>query len=64
MHEERKNLDFIPLIDPAVTTRFEEVAIENGTSATEVLTDFMKDYIVSNGHPEQVRNRWPWNKPV
>ena len=28
----------------------------------DVLTDFMKDYVVSGGHPEQVVNKWPWNK--
>ena len=41
---------------------FKRTAEENGFTAKEVLSDFLKDYIVSNGHPELVVNRWPWNK--
>lgn len=49
-------------IDEELATLFRKVTSENGVSAKEVLIDFMKDYIVSGGHPEQVVNRWPWNK--
>ena len=42
--------------------KFAEVAAHNGESADEILSGFMKDYIVSGGHPEQVINKWPWNK--
>ena len=41
---------------------FRKAAGKNGESADEILSSFMKDYIVSDGHPEQVVNRWPWNR--
>ena len=50
------------LKDEELKKLFDKVTLENGTTAKEVLNDFMKDYIVSNGHPEQVVNKWPWNK--
>lgn len=43
-------------------TLFRKGTSENGVAAKDVLTDFMKDYVVSGGHPEQVVNKWPWNK--
>ncbi len=49
-------------IDSEMIERFKKVAEENEASAKEVLTDFMKDYIVSSGHPERVVNKWPWNR--
>lgn len=49
-------------IDSELVERFKKVAEENEATAKEVLTDFMKDYIVSSGHPEQVVNKWPWNR--
>lgn len=33
---------------------FDRVAKQNGHSAETVLSNFIKDYIVSGGHPEQV----------
>ena len=62
MSEESKIIDFNLLIDEESATLFRKVASDNGVSAKEVLVDFMKDYIVSGGHPEQVVNKWPWNK--
>ncbi len=41
--------------------RFDEIAKENGTTGMQVLLDFMRDYIVSSGHPEKVNNKYPWN---
>ncbi len=58
----KKVIDFSLVIDEEIATLFRKVASENGVSAKEVLSDFMKDYIVSNGHPEKVINRWPWSK--
>ena len=50
------------IVSKEVFDSFKRVAAENGFSAKEILEDFMKDYIVSGGHPEMVVNRWPWNK--
>lgn len=33
---------------------FDRVAQQNGYSGETVLSNFIKDYIVSGGHPEQV----------
>ena len=41
---------------------FKKAAEKNGESADDILSDFMKDYIVSGGNPEQVVNKWPWNR--
>ena len=62
MSEGSKITDFNLFIDEETATLFRKVASDNGVSAKEVLVDFMKDYIVSGGHPEQVVNKWPWNK--
>ena len=62
MSEESKIVDFNLFEDEEIATLFRKVASENGVSAKDVLVDFMKDYIVSGGHPEQVVNKWPWNK--
>lgn len=55
-------VDFNLFIDEELAALFRKVTSENGVSAKEVLIDFMKDYVVSGGHPEQVVNKWPWNK--
>ena len=52
------------LFERDLVENFKKVAEANNTTAKEILLDFMKDYIVSNGHPEQVINKWPWNKQV
>ena len=62
LSEESKIVDFNLFVDEEIATLFRKVAEENGVTAKDVLVDFMKDYIVSGGHPEQVVNRWPWNK--
>ncbi len=62
MSEEPKNVDFNLFVDEEIASLFRKAASENGVTAQNVLVDFMKDYIVSGGHPEQVVNKWPWNK--
>ncbi len=52
----------LPVIDRELWLQFIGAAAKNGESADEILSGFMKDYIVSGGHPEQVVNKWPWNK--
>ena len=42
------------LEDQELMRMFERVANENGLSAGIVLGNFIKDYIVSGGHPEYV----------
>ncbi len=49
------------MFDKELIAKFEKVAVQNGESADDILSNFMKDYIVSSGHPEQVANKWPWN---
>lgn len=62
MSEGSKTVDFALWIDEEIAALFEKAAAENGYSAGEVLAGFVKDYIVSGGHPEQVVNRWPWSR--
>ena len=62
MSEGHKVVDFNLFVDEEIATLFRRVAEENGVTAKDVLVDFMRDYIVSGGHPEQVVNKWPWNK--
>ncbi|MBO5496034.1 MAG: hypothetical protein J5967_01405 [Oscillospiraceae bacterium] len=54
MSEGHKVVDFNLFVDEEIATLFRKVAEENGVTAKDVLVDFMKDYIVSGGHPEQV----------
>ncbi len=49
------------MFDNELIARFKQAAAQNGETADDILSDFMKDYIVSSGHPELVANRWPWN---
>lgn len=62
MAEESKVVDFNLFIDAQIANQFKRVCAENGISAKAVLETFMKDYIVSGGHPEQVIGGMPWNK--
>ena len=62
MSEKTKIVDFNLPVSEEIATLFKKAASENGVTAQNVLVDFMKDYIVSGGHPEQVVNKWPWNK--
>ena len=48
--------------DTVLLEDFERIAQKNKTTAEVVIADFIKDYIVSNGHPEKVVNKYPWNK--
>lgn len=45
------------VLDEELIEKFERVARENGRSAEAVLSDFVKDYIVSGGHPELVGDK-------
>ncbi len=62
MPDSSKIVDFNLFIDEELATLFRKGTFENGVAAKDVLTDFTKDYVVSGGHPEQVVNKWPWNK--
>lgn len=62
MPDSSKIVDFNLFIDEELATLFRKGTSKNGVAAKDVLTDFMKDYVVSGGHPEQVVNKWPWNK--
>lgn len=56
MKENKSNLAAL-LEDTELIAMFERVAQKNGYSADEVLSTFIKDYIVSGGHPENVGDR-------
>ena len=62
MPDSSEIVDFNLFIDGELATLFWKGTSENGVAAKDVLTDFMKDNVVSGGHPEQVVNKWPWNK--
>ena len=50
-----KRPDYLAILaDQELMSMFERVARENGRSAETVLSDFIKDYIVSGGHPEVI----------
>ena len=55
MKDNNTNLSAI-LEDQELMKMFERVANKNGSSAEAVLSNFIKDYIVSGGHPEDVGN--------
>ena len=61
MSEETKIVDFNLFIDESIADDFKRVCEKNDVSAKMVLETFMKDYIVSGGHPEQVTGGMPWN---
>lgn len=50
------------LVGDDLLESFSRIAVSNNTTPEDVISDFIKDYIVSGGHPENVVNRWPWNK--
>lgn len=56
MMNENKSILTGLLEDNELLSMFERVAQKNGHSASEVLSSFIKDYIVSGGHPVQVLN--------
>ena len=49
-------------LDETIMESFRRAASENNTTAEEVLEAFIKDYVVSSGHPETVVSGWPWSK--
>jgi len=50
------------ILDPEICALFRKVAEQNGISPEDVLMDFMRDYVVSGGHLEQVRGRHSMNR--
>ena len=54
---ENKTKTFAILEDQELIRMFDRVARENGSSAEVVLSEFIRDYIVSGGHPEKVGDR-------
>ena len=52
-----KTLTFTILEDRELIAMFDSVARKNGSSAEAVLGEFIRDYIVSGGHPENVGDR-------
>ena len=62
VHNRINSINWLEVADVEMFDRFSKVAVENNTSAEEVLSSFIKDYIVSGGHPETVIGKWPWNR--
>ena len=62
MSEESKIADFNLFIDASIASDFKRVCEKNGVSEKLILETFMRDYIVSDGHPEDVTGGMPWNK--
>ena len=62
MAHESNIVDFNLVLNGETAQLFEKVCTENGVSAKNILEIFMKDYIVSGGHPEQVTGGMPWNR--
>ena len=56
----KENLSALTAIleDQELMTMFERVALKNGRTPKEVLSSFIKDYIVSNGRPELVGEKF------
>ena len=50
-------ITFAILEDQELIAMFDRVARRNGSSAEAVLGEFIRDYIVSGGHPEKVGDR-------
>ena len=52
-----KTVSFAILEDPELIAMLDRAARKNGSSAEAVLSEFIRDYIVSGGHPETVGDR-------
>ena len=50
------------VLDKDIYDKFEHIAEKNNTNPEIIINDFIKDYVVSDGHPEKVTNCWPWSK--
>ena len=61
-NEMMSSVNWQDVADAEISARFAEICAANGTGAEEVLSAFVKDYVVSGGHPENVVGKWPWNK--
>ncbi len=57
-------IDWSAVSDEELAVRFNEVCRFNRTSPEEVLSAFIKDYVVSGGHPEAVTSDWPWSRNI
>ena len=62
MSENFKAVDFNRFIDEGLAKDFVRVCTNNGVTAEFILGGFIRDYIVSGGHPEHVIGGMPWNK--
>ena len=62
LHIRSNSINWLEVADAEIFECFANVAVENNTSAEEVLSSFIKDYIVSGGHPEAVVSKWPWSR--
>ena len=62
MAEGTNIVDFNYFIDAELANDFEQVCADNGVTAKFVLGAFVRDYIVSGGHPEHVTGSMPWNR--
>ena len=62
MAEGSNIVDFNYFIDAELANNFEQVCADNGVTAKFVLGAFVRDYIVSGGHPEHVTGGMPWNR--
>ena len=55
--KENNNTKFAILEDQELIALLDRVARKNGSSAEAVLSEFIRDYVVSGGHPESVGDR-------
>ena len=62
VNEMKSSVNWQEVAEAELSARFAEICAANGTSGEAVLSAFVKDYVVSGGHPEKVVGKWPWNK--
>ena len=55
--KKNNTIEFKILEDRELIAMFDRVARKNGSTAEVVLSEFIRDYIVSGGHPENVGDR-------
>ncbi len=53
---------FFLFINESIASDFKRICEKSGVSTKAIPVAFMKDYIVSNGHPEKVIDSMPRNK--
>ena len=60
--QNKSAINWSEIVNEELASRFAKICQDNETSPEDVLSAFIKDYIVSGGHPETVINGWPWNR--